>query len=368
MSNEIVPITISKEGVSDAFYTICELNKTNGEAIEVGDIIFCFETSKAVIDIEAVSNGFIFFDIEENQEVTIGETVAIIVQEQNFDYKAWFKNLKNSKVKKHTFKNTSKQTLKISKPAQRLITEHNISLSEFKDYQMVTKDDVETFLSNTSQETREEEIIHLDANSLVIYGGGGHAKMCIDMIQQSGKYNVVGIIDDNLKISTKVFNIPVLGKSNRIEALIEEGLKYMVVGVGGVLSKGLRQQIFTKLTSKGLLIPNIIHPSASMEPTVTLGEGNQIMQGAILGSNVKVGNNCIINSGSIVSHDTIIGNNVHVAPGAVIGGGVTIKDNTVIGMGCTIFLGLTIGQNVILQNGVHIFSNIDDGKHVKSNI
>lgn len=365
MENKLVPIKINKEGVSDTFYTINELYMQNGAQVTEGDLIFCFETSKTTVDVEATSSGYIFYNIKENDDIAIGQIAAIISLQKDVDYQSWFLNNTNTPK---TFKKDNNVNIKISKPAQKLMDDNNIDSSVFVGKSLITTEDVKQYLSQLLKNNDTDDLPELNNTSVVIFGGGGHAKMCIDIVRQEGLYNIVGILDDNLSNNTKVFSIPVLGDKTVLETLINNGLKNIILGVGGVLSKGLREQLFAMLKQKQLHIPTIIHPSASLEPSVIYGEGNQIMQGAIVGSNVTIGRNCIINSGSIISHDTNIGDNVHIAPGAIIGGGVTIKDNTIIGMGCTIFLGITIGKNVIIKNGLHIFSNIQDGKNVKENI
>lgn len=362
MTSDLTPIIVKKEGVSDDSYTIVQLYVQNGSKVKAGDLIYCFETSKTVIDVESPAEGFIYFDVVKNEEVTIGRTIAIITNEPKKSNKNWFKKEKGSKTG-----DTDEQiTIKISKPAQRLIDLHKIDITVFKNASLITREDVENYikkvhiLSGTLLDT-----LSINDHDLAIYGGGGHAGMCIDMLRQTQSHTIIGILDDNLHIQKEILGVPVLGITRDIDILISKGLKNVILGVGAVLSSGLRKKLFNYLKSKNLNLPNLIHPSASVEPSVVLGEGNQVMQGAIIGSQVTIGNNCIINSGSIISHDTIIGNNVHIAPGAIIAGGVTIKDDTIIGMGCTIFLGLTIGQNVIIQNGVNVFKNIEDNKQVQ---
>lgn len=361
MQNSIAPIIVKKEGVSDDNYKVLELYKEQGTWVEEGDLILCFETSKTVIDIEAPTSGYIFFDANENEEITIGQTIAVITEEKTFSSNDWFQFTNKPKEEKKDIENN---TLKISKPAQRLIDEHAIDIAVFKETSMITRADVENYLSSIQPIIIVNNSI-LDQRSVVIFGGGGHARVCIEILKQTKTHEIIGLIDDNIPLNTIVFDIPVIGTLATMDALVAKGLQNVVLGIGGILSKGSRKKIFNSLKESGLNIPNIIHPSASVEPSVKLGEGNQIMQGAIVGSNVKIGNNCIINSGSIISHDSIIGDNVHIAPGAIIAGGVTIKDNGLIGMGATIFLGLTIGKNVVIQNGVHIFTDIEDQSHIK---
>lgn len=361
MRNKLTPIVVKKESVSDNSYKIIELYFQNGSQVKKGELILCVETSKITIDIESPVDGYIFFDKIENKEVSVGQTIAVVTNNKKFSYEDWFQSIKKSKKEK---KNPQNHTIKISKPAQRLIDQNNIDISEFEGLLMITKEDVENYIFNLHKDDNISDLI-IDKNSIVIFGGGGHAKVCIDILKQTQTHAILGIVDDNTKLPKKILNIPVIGTTNTIEKLAKNGLKNVIIGIGGISIKSLKKKVFLSLKKRGLKIPTIIHPSASVEPSAIIGEGNQIMQGAIIGSNVKIGNNCIINSGSIISHDTVIGDNVHIAPGAILAGGVTIKNDTTIGMGCTIFLGLTIGENVVIQNGVHIFKNIKSNINVK---
>lgn len=364
MQNNIAPIIVKKEGVSDDFYKIIELYASNGSWVEEGDLILCFETSKTAIDITAPTTGYVFFDANENEEISIGQTIAVITKEKTFSSKDWFRSVNKPKEEK---KNPKEATIKISKPAQRLIDKHTIDITVFKEASMITRSDVETYLNNTNTLNKIDDLI-IDKGSVLIFGGGGHANVCVDILKQTKTHKMIGVVDDNIPLHTSILDIPVIGKLITVDQLVTKGLQNVIIGIGAVLSKEGRKNIFLALKEKGLYVPNIIHPSASVEPSIELGEGNQIMQGAIIGSNVKIGNNCIINSGSIISHDTIIGDNVHIAPGAIIAGGVVIKEDTIIGMGATIFLGLTIGKNVVIQNGNHIFTDIDDNSHIKTDM
>ncbi len=287
--------------------------------------------------------------------MSVGQLIAIISKTNTFDAE-WFKSTINEKIYSESPNNN--MGLNISKPAQRLIDENKIDASVFKGKSFVTKEDVENFLISQKQPSLSS--ISINEKSLFVLGGGGHAKMCIEILKQTGLFEIVGIVDSVLPINSSVLSIPVLGRDTIIDDLMQKGLKNAILGIGAVLNHSVRKKLFLSLKEKNLFIPNIIHPSASVEPSVQLGEGNQIMQGAIIGSSVTIGNNCIINSGSVISHDSIIGDNVHIAPGAIIAGTVVINNDSVIGMGVTVFLGIKIGKNVVVNHGINVFDDIPD--------
>lgn len=358
---DFTPVIVEKEGVSDDSYTIVELYCNNGDQVAKGDLILCFETSKTAIDVEASADGYIFYNTSNGQSVSIGDVMAVISNTPEF-LDSYFENAKQLSP----INSQANHSINASKSALKLLELNNIDIEEFKGIELLTESDVKTYISkNKSARKSQLADLKFKDTDVVIYGGGGHAKMCIEMITQSNKYTIRGVIDDNIPVGTLIFNIPVIGNENDLTEFQTKGLTKVVLGIGAVLNHKSRNRLYKTIQQKQFTIPTIIHPTAMVEPSVRIGEGNQIMQGAIVGSDVTVGDNCIINSGCIISHDTVIGNNVHIAPGAIIAGGVTIQDNTVIGMGATIFLGVNIGKNVTIHNGVRIFSDISDNETVR---
>ena len=83
---------------------------------------------------------------------------------------------------------------------------------------------------------------------------------------------------------------------------------------------------------------SFIHPSASIDPSVTLGDGCSIWQGCILLGGAQVGARCKL------------GHNVMVEGGVTIGAGVTIKDNVVLYSGVTLGDDVFVGPNVVFTN------------------
>src|SRR5262245_3857885 len=62
-----------------------------------------------------------------------------------------------------------------------------------------------------------------------------------------------------------------------------------------------------------------IHPTAVLEPDVTVGEGARIGAGCYIGSGSAVGRNCVIHPHVVIYADVTIGNSVIIHSGAVIG-------------------------------------------------
>ncbi|MEY8214236.1 MAG: hypothetical protein RPR97_07095 [Colwellia sp.] len=54
---------------------------------------------------------------------------------------------------------------------------------------------------------------------IIIIGSSGHAKVVIDVVQQEGKYHIVGLIDRFRKIDEETLGYKVLGKEEDLPEL-----------------------------------------------------------------------------------------------------------------------------------------------------
>lgn len=349
--NEVTKIYINKENASDNSYLLTKILAPNNSRVEAGAIIATIESSKAGIDIESPVAGYVHInpDFKVGMSLSVGAILAVISSSGSID-SAVFSNATPLEMKIEG---------RISKSALELIKANNLSEELFKALPLVRKKDVEDYIAKNSGNSVKNTAT-FDAASVVVLGGGGHAKMCIDVLKQMGTFKIAGIVDGHLPIGSDVLGIPVISRDDdtSLVKLMESGLRWIVNGVGSVTKPELRQTIFRRIKKLGLSVPTIIHPKAIVEPSVKLGEGCQIMMGANVGSSAVIGDNSIVNSGSVVSHDCTLSENTHIAPGAILAGGISIGENSVVGMGVTVYLGISIGDNVIIPNGEHVFKNI----------
>lgn len=350
--DEMQLIKVTRDTTSDEMALLAQWHVKNGENVRKGQVIVSVETSKAIYDIETERDGYLFYKYEEGMEVPIGETIAVVTDDINFKFDEL--NIKEDETKE--------SEIKFSKKALKLIEENKLDRNMFAKKGLITERDILNYIQQG-----EKKELHAQNEDLriLILGGGGHAKMCIDIIRQMKTYKIFGIIDESLDIGSEVLGVPVIGRDKDLNRLFIDGIRLIVNGVGAAQHHPEREKIYEKIKSIGFQLPNIIHPKAIIEPSAELGEGNQIMANAVVGSAAQIGNNCIINSGAVVSHDCILQDNVHIAPGAILAGSVNVGKNTLIGMGSTIYIGLNIGQNVTIYNGCNITRHVADSVIVK---
>ncbi len=197
-----------------------------------------------------------------------------------------------------------------------------------------------------------------DPTAILVFGGGGHGKTLVELVQSLGCYRVIGVIDDVLAPGTRVVGVPVLGGPDLLPDLFKRGVRLAVNGVGGIGNPAVRVQIFEQLADAGFVCPTVVHPTAYVEPSAVLEPGVQVLAQAYVGSDSKIGFGTVINAGAVVSHDCQLGKVVNLSPGALLAGNVTVEDYAQIGMGATVNLHITIGRLARIGNGATVKADV----------
>ena len=132
MENNIYPVIVEKLNVSDENYKISDIYFNNGDKVQKGDIILCVETSKAAVDIETENEGYVFYNIELNEKVVIGDLLAAVSESESFNIKKWFSSFKTPKEQGSSNLSKSQESIRISKSARKLIEDNKINIAVFK--------------------------------------------------------------------------------------------------------------------------------------------------------------------------------------------------------------------------------------------
>lgn len=198
----------------------------------------------------------------------------------------------------------------------------------------------------------------------IIIGAGGHSKVLIEALRASSA-DIKGIVDSNPKLAdTRILGIPVLGGDGVVDEFAPSQVR-LVNGVGSIGLTLKRQQVFEKFKDKGYSFDTVVHPSAVVASDVELGEGAQVMAGAVIQPGCRIGTDSIINTRASVDHDCIIGNHVHIAPGVTLSGGISVGSGSHIGTGATVIQGISIGSCCLIAAGAVVIKDIVDGAKVR---
>jgi sugar O-acyltransferase (sialic acid O-acetyltransferase NeuD family) len=165
---------------------------------------------------------------------------------------------------------------------------------------------------------------------LILVGGGGHCKSCIDVIEQEGKYKIVGILDQDELIGQKVLGYEIIGSDDDMQKYVDQGFTFLLT-VGQINTPSLRKKLFGKLQTYQAKIATIVSPRAYISKHATIGEGTIIMHDVLVNADASIGTNCIINSKALIEHDVCVEDFCHISTAAVINGGVVVKEGTFFG-------------------------------------
>ena len=167
-------------------------------------------------------------------------------------------------------------------------------------------------------------------NDLILVGGGGHCRSCIDVIEREGKYKIAGIIDHLSKVGQQVLGHNIIGTDEDFPSIVHR-YRYFLITIGQINSPVLREKLYRQLSEMGAVFPRIISPHAYISENAHIENGTIVMHHAVINAGASIGYNCIINTSAIIEHDVEIGNHCHISTGAVLNGEVQIGQGTFIG-------------------------------------
>lgn len=196
---------------------------------------------------------------------------------------------------------------------------------------------------------------------VLIIGAGGHARVLIEALAKSGATMLGCVAKEAPALGS--LSIPFLGDD---EALCRHAPSSVVLvnGIGSIARPDLRRDIFLRFKQKGYRFGAVAHPAAILPSEFVLGEGAQVMAGAILQPGCRIGDNVIVNTGSVVDHDCRIGAHVHIAPGAVLSGDVTVGEGAHVGTGARVIQGVKIGAGAVVGAGAAVVRDVPPGAKV----
>ena len=194
----------------------------------------------------------------------------------------------------------------------------------------------------------------LSKRKIVIVGGGGHARVLLDILRLR-KQVITGYTDVKVRAPMP---LKYLGDD---AAFIKKHSPREVVLVNGIGSVGLpqaRREVYERFKKAGFVFLSVIHPRAVIASDAVLGEGVQAMAGTVVNTGARAGENVIINTLSSVDHDSNIGAHTHIAPGVTVCADVHIGEGCHAGTGAKFIQGLRIGDGVLICAGAVVVKDI----------
>ena len=177
------------------------------------------------------------------------------------------------------------------------------------------------------------------SSKLILIGGGGHAKTCLDVISYNNDFVPTGII--SLSSEDNLTQLEWVGNDDAIFGL-SKSVKDFFISIGQIRSPKPREAVGKILDSLGLNTPSFISPSASVARSARIGAGTIVFPNSYIGADVNIGRHVIVGSGAVVEHDSIVEDYCHIATGGIVNGE------------CKIGYGSFVGAGAVLRNQISI--------------
>ena len=193
--------------------------------------------------------------------------------------------------------------------------------------------------------------------NLILIGGGGHCKACIDVIEQHFRYQIAGIVDKPENLHIKIMGYEIIATDDDLPRLAKE-FSYFIITLGQIKSPDRRIALFQTLKNLKVKFASIISPLAYVSKHAQVGEGTIVMHHALVNAGASIGRNCIINTKALVEHDAVVEDHCHIATSAVINGGVRVGRGTFSGSNSVTRESIEIGNNCIVGAGKSVQNNL----------
>ncbi len=200
---------------------------------------------------------------------------------------------------------------------------------------------------------------------ILIIGSGGHTRACIDVIELSGQFKVVGLIEKDEANSQENLGYPIIGTDKDLQTLRQK-YSNVLITVGQIKSAETRVKLFQLLQEMDFILPVIISPKAYVSKYAQIGDGTIVMHDVIVNANAKVGKNCIINNKVLIEHDAVVGDHCHIATGAIVNGEVNVGSESFIGSGVVTKQSVGIGSRCVIGAGAVIKTDVESNQVIKN--
>lgn len=186
--------------------------------------------------------------------------------------------------------------------------------------------------------------------SVVLVGGGGHARSLVDVIESEGRFQIAGFVDSAAKEKSELLGYPWLGTDQDIPALAEKFPNF-IIATGQIESSSVREKLFRLVQAARGHLPTLVSPSARCSRHSQIGEGTVILHQAVMNAGAWIGRNVIVNTGAIVEHDVRVEDHCHLSTGCRVNGGCMIGSRSFIGSGAVLKEGIHLAEGTIVGAG-----------------
>ena len=183
---------------------------------------------------------------------------------------------------------------------------------------------------------------------LIIAAAGGFGRELAAYARDAG-FDVVGFLDDDPSAAESLAGADrAAGVRGGVGSYERQGDELVAIGVG---DPGARVKIGEALLARGAQLATVVHPSAWVAPTASLGAGVAVAPFACIGPGVYVGELSMLNTYASLGHDATLGRGCVLASYAVATGHATLGDGAFLASHAVVSPGTTVGARARVSAG-----------------
>jgi sugar O-acyltransferase (sialic acid O-acetyltransferase NeuD family) len=122
-----------------------------------------------------------------------------------------------------------------------------------------------------------------------------------------------------------------------------------------------RSAIVARLAPADPSYARIVHPSACVPRSASVGAGSILLAGVVLTADVSVGDHVVVMPNAVLTHDVVLADYATVCAGVNLAGGVVVGAGAYLGTGCLVREGVRIGAGAVVGMGAVVLSDVPAG-------
>lgn len=204
------------------------------------------------------------------------------------------------------------------------------------------------------------------AEQLVLVGSGGFGRETAELVRAinaaaaAPPWELAGFLDDDeARWGTPVAGTTVLGGT---DALAQMPTARVVVCTGHPGNFTSRRRIVDRLALDAERYATLVHPSASVAPSCSLGAGTVVLAGVVATTEVRVGAHVAVMPQAVFTHDDCIEDYVTVGAGVRLAGDVHVQEGAYLGAGALIREYRTVGPWALVGMGAVVTEDVPGGE------
>lgn len=216
----------------------------------------------------------------------------------------------------------------------------------------------------------------------LVWGAGAQGRVTLDLLRDAHPGAMACLVDDDARlVGRTVAGVEVIDRPRALQwalggadphpaeprmagASERAGSLAGCVEVRAILAMGhnpRRLRLAEELAAAGLRFARLIHPTAAVLASASLGEGTVIGPCAVVGSGAQIGRHVLIGSGAVVEHDCTLEDGASLAPGVRMAGRVRIGMAAFVGVGASLCPRVCVGKGAIVGAGAVVTRDVPAG-------